>query len=88
MAIEKFHDFRMIGNLWGGKCRQIGQDGRPAQEVSACQFSEDKRMNRNGFSLEQVNQIPVGPAEVIDPDGGIDEDYHAGLRRGTSRSFG
>lgn len=76
-ALEKFKRLAVAGKGSLGYRGQQAKDLSPIPEVPASQFSEDEHMAQNPFVAEQGPKLFVPTAEVIDPDGGVDQDHAA-----------
>jgi hypothetical protein len=67
---------------------QVCKYFRPMPQVSARQFTRDERMHQHESFRQAIDQNRFASAEVLNPDGSIDEDHQAGRRRGIFASLG
>jgi hypothetical protein len=89
-ALEKFKRLAVPGKRGLRQGRKKAKNLTPVPQVPASQFSENKHVPKHLFTAEQRLEPFVPPAEVVDPDGGVDEDHAARavrLRGGRSRFF-
>lgn len=103
MGIDPSHPFSHQTALFDkAKHRPVVQDdqarqrikqtksGATLREIPAGELADHERMNGDLVFLQEAGQCPIRAAEMIHPDGGIDEDHFSGAvrRRGMGLRFG
>lgn len=59
-----------------GECMKQGKNLRPVFQVATGQLTDDKGMNNHLKIEEQFFQMRVAFAEVVNPDGSINQDHY------------
>jgi len=67
--------------------QQEPQDLAPAIQPAAGKFADNERMAEHGLFQEQPGELSIGDPQVVDPDGGVDQD-HAVFRLTCARRLG
>lgn len=78
----------VVRRHWRGRERlHEAQDVLTAPQRPARQFTDNERMRQDAALFEQVLEVGIRPAQVIDPDGRVNEHraYFAGRRRRSAR---
>jgi len=76
---DEMKDFSMGCHRYTGQVLEELQNSQSIPQRTERQLADDHRMDAHPGLLEQPDQRGLGPVEVVDPDGGVDED-HAGDR--------
>jgi hypothetical protein len=88
VAVDDAHRFVMTSDR---RLRKHGQQGEYLDSVlqaATGQLTDDKRVTEDPTLQQECLEFSIAPAEVIDPDGGIDEYQAAPVRRrGVGFSF-
>ena len=65
---------------------QQAKNGAAVAQAAAGDLADDERVGDYGAALQQFGQLRVASAQMVDPDGSVDEDQRAaaGRRRGTA----
>jgi len=75
MSFNEVKEFIKHYSWSHGKGLQKGQEFISVFEISACQFTDDKRVANYLCIQEQFFKLPAAPAEVSDPYRGINDNH-------------
>jgi hypothetical protein len=83
LPLDNAQNFLVLCGLRFGQRLKERQDLLPIAQSSARQLTYDERMGEHVSVRQERLQLAVSYAQVVDPDGGIDEDHTAwpGRRR-------
>jgi hypothetical protein len=73
MRLDELQDFLMIAQRGVRQGRQECQDLAPSRQGTAGEFADHEGMSPHFAAAQAIRQEIIASAEVIDPDGGIDE---------------
>src|SRR5574337_16606 len=90
LALNEFQDFAMLCQPGSRQGLQQNQHLSTIPQGTARQFPDDERVCQHLLFVEKTYQFSVAGAEVIDPDGSVDQDHatEPGRRRRTGFSPG
>src|SRR5438132_10287028 len=75
LALNNAHHFLVLRPLRLGQGLEQGKDLLPVAQNPACQLTDDERMDQHLRVLQEGLELAVSSAQVIDPDGRVNEDH-------------
>src|SRR2546430_4016889 len=90
LVLYEFQDFAMLCHLCFRQSLQQSEHLSTIPQGTTRQFPDDERVRQHLLFVEKTRQLSVAGAEMIDPDGSIDQDHatEPGRRRRTGFSLG
>ncbi len=77
VANDEMQNFRVGCDDGMGQVRQGAQHHLSLTQIAQGEFADDKRMAQNHSGIEQPDENLVAGAQMINPDGRIDQDHVA-----------
>lgn len=77
LAFDQPQDFVLAGDIDPRKCLEISKRLRAPGNVPAGEFPDDERMAGDVTVFQEGDQPRVSETEMIDPNGGVDEDHRS-----------
>jgi hypothetical protein len=87
MALDEAHHLFSGRDLGVRQVQECGQNHLALPHLTQGDFTDDERMDRHATAVQEFDERGVVPAQVVDPDGGVDRDHApAGAPARASRS--
>ena len=91
VSVNEGQHFLLVHDRRLGEIVKEPQDFAPASERAAGEFTHYEGVAEHSFLEQQPGELPIGDAEMVDPDGGIDQNHWEVRparvrRRGTGRT--
>ncbi len=88
MTFNKKEHFIILGAGCRRQCMEQRNNLFAVFQIAASQLTDHKRMNHHLLLFQQIDQLCIGFTKMVNPNGCIDQNHAAVLRRGTSFTSG